>query len=482
MSVLNKDQEAEIGDLIKKLSTLIINVAEEEVPKSKKERIKEEFMHYSTPEFVYNMNGPDTGPIKTDRIVKEHWYINLLPAKIAKIALDRDGKSYVNRIEQISEESRKYMNYNLNVGVNAMINLLPIALSAAFIDHLEDKQHTTDIAISNIVNIINDEPQDSKIILKLENIFLGVKEIKILISKSSYTLRQTESKDLEYDEPVNAIPYMYALGKNPKLILKPPSAIMKINIPTKSADIFFSAEAEKVIPILRLFKVGGVSYLTYNRISDAVIGFQGWETEPLNFISGQHLEKNYWINKSDINRFSKFFIAMINNIPKSFYDPFKIFSEANTEYIDFAYNRYCESLLNLRSNSRKISEAIMGLESLYSDNSHTEVSYKLRIRIAKIMGYLGKSPISVLEDIKYAYGERSKFLHGNNTKKTRETNQLLLNIQDYLRISIVFFVLSVKNNKNRLIGYLDKAVVDTNSEEVLINEFKIKSVQELIEW
>ena len=101
MSVLNKDQEAEIGDLIKKLSTLIINVAEEEVPKSKKERIKEEFMHYSTPEFVYNMNGPDTGPIKTDRIVKEHWYINLLPAKIAKIALDRDGKSYVNRIEQI---------------------------------------------------------------------------------------------------------------------------------------------------------------------------------------------------------------------------------------------------------------------------------------------------------------------------------------------------------------------------------------------
>ena len=476
--ILNKEQEAEIRDLIIKLSKLIIDNAEAKASKSKTKIIKEEFMRLSAPEFVYNAQGIDIGNIKFDKVFEEH-YINenLSPTEIETIALNQGGDLLIKRIKQIVRESRKEIKYNLNLVINNAIFSLPILLASKLINSSEDRNHVIEVAISYIIHIINDEPIDSKIILKLENIFLEKKGIELNVGKCKYVLRQTEAKDIEYEEPIGTFAYLQKGILD--IIANPPSAILEINTPTKLNSMFIPKDAEKAIHILRLFKVGGVSYTRYSIIRDNIIDFLDSEREPFSFMK-EYLGEKYWINESEIPKFSKFFIAMLKEIPESLGDAFRKFNGENRDYIVFAYDRYCESLLRSRSNNRKISEVIIGLESLYSDNDPAQVSYKLRIRVAKIMQYLGKSPIQVFKDIKDAYAERSKFLHGNNSKKLYATDQLLLSIQDYLRISIVFFVLSVKNNKSEFIKYLDNAIVDNNSEIELIKKFGIGLVRDIL--
>ena len=121
---------------------------------------------------------------------------------------------------------------------------------------------------------------------------------------------------------------------------------------------------------------------------------------------------------------------------------------------------------------RKITEIIMGLESLYLQNEKETLGYKLKYRIAQIANLLDHNHDHDLnlKILALSYAIRSAFAHGSpksdSTKKELaklpkdfDITYYLLNL---LRQSILVF-LFLTINKKELIALLDKSFVDDKS-------------------
>ena len=135
-----------------------------------------------------------------------------------------------------------------------------------------------------------------------------------------------------------------------------------------------------------------------------------------------------------------------------------------------AYSRYYDSLLKGSSDSR-IASIMACLETLLGESP--EISYKLQIRIARLLSTLGFDPNIVIQDILLAYKIRSSFVHGSEEHRTKELNKrfykgrmgkeaILLKIQEYTRI-VFLVVLLYGKEKKELIHFLTMAQVDTSS-------------------
>ena len=107
--------------------------------------------------------------------------------------------------------------------------------------------------------------------------------------------------------------------------------------------------------------------------------------------------------------------------------------------INIAYNRYKESLTRHISLDEKLTFSIMGLEALFLSGNN-ELSYQLRVKAAKLLGYLNEPPEEVLTNIKKAYNIRSKYLHGSVLRETKneEASQLLDSGRHYPCIIFIY--------------------------------------------
>lgn len=109
----------------------------------------------------------------------------------------------------------------------------------------------------------------------------------------------------------------------------------------------------------------------------------------------------------------------------------------------------------------------MGLESLYLTENQ-ELSYRLRTRIARVFGLLGRDPYAAKNIANDAYNVRSAFVHGNRVKKDDSKTiikrygnfEALLNaVLDQLRIAIVALRLSGLD-KEEFIKLIDNSFID----------------------
>ena len=122
---------------------------------------------------------------------------------------------------------------------------------------------------------------------------------------------------------------------------------------------------------------------------------------------------------------------------------------------------------------KRISSAVMGLEALYlSPSEQQEMSYRLRMRVSKLLGLIGYNPSEAKERIKDAYDVRSTYVHGGMLKqrdrqkyerKYGNLNKFRKSIMDYLRASIV--ALLHRPSKTSLIQKTDDSFLDSNKEE-----------------
>jgi hypothetical protein len=147
-----------------------------------------------------------------------------------------------------------------------------------------------------------------------------------------------------------------------------------------------------------------------------------------------------------------------------------------SNYLTIAYNRYSEALLKNGLFERRVANAVMGLEALIlKPGEKQELTYRLGIRISKLLSQLGYSPHEARNVINDAYKVRNLFAHGGQLdykgkkkleSKYHDIKNLLLPTLNYLRILLVVMILT-KKGKDEFIDLIDDSLVDKEKETQL---------------
>jgi len=143
----------------------------------------------------------------------------------------------------------------------------------------------------------------------------------------------------------------------------------------------------------------------------------------------------------------------------------KIFTklmEIKESEIHIAANRL--NLCYLReSEEDNILDAIIGLETLISDDNLSEMTYKLSIRLgalSMISKPEGKNPFQVFKEIKKIYSYRSAIVHGSSDKNKKKKEKsfsdnpelsISSNAVEYLRMALIVLIENPKYRKSEKI-------------------------------
>lgn len=126
---------------------------------------------------------------------------------------------------------------------------------------------------------------------------------------------------------------------------------------------------------------------------------------------------------------------------------------------------------------RKLMTAVMGLESLFTfEKDRGENAFKLGIRVAKLLGLLNFDAEKVRALVEEAYVFRNKVVHGSyiSQKDRIKMNEILVCILNFLRVSLIIFLLSQEIEKDKMIDIIDKSSISDIQNENLKKMLKSK--------
>jgi len=281
----------------------------------------------------------------------------------------------------------------------------------------------------------------------LHGLYLEDESIKI---SESILLRKSVPHDLEEIERLRSgsLRSMYSV----------PTSIIEI-ISKSSSIMFGSTELSTVLTILHLYRLSSI--VSYHNItaSTSVI----WPGS-YNFSSSLHRPFNrhsYSVTSTESNELVTFYNLLKNKV-----------AETNTKNkenasISIALSRYSNALLEDVESERKLFSIVSGLEALYTQSGeYGESAYRLALRIGKILGMLGMSSINIQVDMTKSYKIRNKVGHGMllDEKDRKESIELEKKLLEYLRLSIIIFLLSIEEkSKGRIIDEIDKSMINDES-------------------
>jgi len=343
-------------------------------------------------------------------------------------------------------------------------------------------QRLDDNRINKIIDIflkeIYQQPIEYTLEVGIEGLVL--KDIDLIEFKKDsfgFVLRRIKKEDLEKE-----VPY-YQLNQN---FNKCPPAILNI-ICYEDSQSKRQYLVHKSIAILRLFKPGGVDYVFYKTNGETIT--KRSRLDVIGVVSKNEITNSpikSYIGEDDKQKLKYFWKAIDKVLPESFYG----FGEKELNHLLIAYNRYCDALLRrLSTLEERVATTIIGLESLLLCEN-VEISFRFRIRGAKILSFLGYSASEVKDTLNLGYEIRSAFVHGDDIKLEKSSKKLtnkypqkedfLLKILDYLRILIIitFFLLEnerfVKNKNGKIIflkenflKLVDDSLIEKSQEDCL---------------
>jgi hypothetical protein len=318
-----------------------------------------------------------------------------------------------------------------------------------------------DAEIDNIIDRFSrdlaGEPIAYKAEMQLQGIALRPERILLDVG---VTIRQPVTEDLELT--VHAVPF--GSQDQPR-----PSAIVDIEVLAgKGQQRLLQTKAEECVALLRLFKVGSVRWVTLDMKSES-LAHSGLLPARMGSGSGLASLDTCLITEDDKDKLKAFWRVMGAALPKDIYS-----SPKEVSHLTLAYDRYSDALLQNGVVERRIANAAMGLEALWLDEMQ-ELSFRLSLRVSKLLSLMGKQPLEVRGVINDAYRIRSTFAHGGhleykNKKKLEskygEVKEILHRVLDYLRVSIIAMVLCRKG-KHEFIGLIDDALLDPEKNEEL---------------
>lgn len=311
--------------------------------------------------------------------------------------------------------------------------------------------------ITTFMSELDSAPIEHHLIAFIDGVYSKVGTIEL---NSEVRLRNPKPSDLEYEYYISPffIPsYRPATGELP-------SAVIEIKMRAKS-DFAIQEERERVLNVLRLFRLGSVYTQWSSLSSKSVMWIRGISTS-WGFQRYAPLYK-YVVDESNAADFKKFFDIFEPLVP------FKA-TERQLEGLSVALNWYNNALLEPVEIERKLMMTVMGLESLYSlPSDRGEIEFRLSSRVAKFLGLLGKDPIGIRGNIQKSYKIRSKVAHGFvvSAEKRAEIGGLLREVLEYLRKSLVIFP-QVGLSKNGLVSLIDNSMVSDSVSEELKEKIK----------
>jgi len=279
------------------------------------------------------------------------------------------------------------------------------------------------------------------------------------IIKSTLSGLHFEREEFQINEHIK---YYYGLkGQAPN---KPKEDILEIKkqFPNEVGSIIY---LNRVLDSIRLFNLNSV----YS-IEDEVTKISIIDPSSTPIYSERSYSSYFetTIQKSQENDFRNFVNTILQYLEKYESDD-ELFRS-----IAIAIERYRWTVLERIPVDRKLMYAIMGFEPLFfSAKENTSSSYQLSLRLTVLLDCFGLADKHTRENITKAYQYRNDVVHGKKYDKEdfNEMEKLFPIISNYLRISIIFFILNKPHRKKQapsLIKILDKAILDTSSHQEII--------------
>jgi len=436
--------EIPLLDLVKKLTLSI----KEFVEKGKKEGTlipySQQYSKWKLKDFKYTDTGVQSSGAQGKHIKKLDWD----GPGIIVIEEIENTELYKDLLDKLSAIS----DFNSSILYNFILKISHQCLYAEKINDSKLFEYA-----ERFTREINGEPMKTGAEIELVGIALRSKSINI---SKLVNIKQTTLEDVETETPE------YIGGHFDDHVY--PSAIMNLNAYEKfGTDL--QHEVERVIALLRLFKCGSIRWSKYRMHSDGFSGFTGGELSA----GRTHVLDTALIRESEEEELKKFWFRMWDKVPISFFR----FGESANSFRDIAYQRYTDALFELGPIERRISSTMMGLEGIFlrDRDEQQELSYRLRLRIAKVMKFFGYDPFEVKRIIRDCYGVRSRFVHGgilsHNSKQELEErygsiNELRLKLLNYLRISLVITIF-MSTSKDDFVSKIDNSFLESKSETKL---------------
>lgn len=318
-------------------------------------------------------------------------------------------------------------------------------IKATYIDSYEEE-------LEIFLDDLEGKPPKWKIIAKMKG--LVPKKTSMLINKN-ILIRQIKKEDLTYTS--------YASGLGGSFYMRLPHSIFEMTIRGHPPHI--QHELDKIIALLTLYRVAAVGCDSYRLTSSSFLSLHGgtissgkyYSNEPILILSDEDNDK--------LNIFINTFGPILKNI--------KI-SERPLTFIDISLRRYSDSVRLSISIEEKFLLVMMGLEALYLDYSY-EARFRLSIRVSKIMELLDNNSSKVYTNMLKAYEFRSSYVHGSkiSDKDKENANSMIIFIQDYLRKSLLLWLIlniNTKKKKKNFLREVDASLIDPETQSILMNK------------
>ena len=344
-------------------------------------------------------------------------------------------------------------------------------------------------AINIFLNDINQAPFKCGVNIKLIGVLINSHTpLEFSINDCKIILRQIQVEDLE--EKCIIYPYLqysYLYRKNFGI-----DGIATIES-YLSQSWKIQNEVEKLIAIFRLFRVSRATYISYNLYSNDAIVQRRKIGGTISKIDDPDINSvpKIKMTEGNIESFINFYTKIADYIPVNLYRQGD--GQAGMIHLLIAYQHYCQALLSRTRIEEKITNAVIGLESLILAENQ-EIAFRFCVRGAKILSLLNYSPIEVKKNLKVAYNIRSTFVHGDDIELEKEVRKLdsnyqsqdfLLKILDYLRILIISTICLSKNSefisdKKGIINFEKRKFLELVDDSLIdkIQESKLQGILE----
>jgi len=428
------------------LSALLLSFAEKVIKKleqleetgkfTKKQLI---YQKPSVSNFKYNDGGSVSYNTSFEDILKEHQFLT-------------DRKSFIEtNVKTISEYSQiitaitKRSICSINEA-DAIINHLIRYLEGNYTS-LQSSQRSLFETIATFLSDIDNTPTIWKVTAFLKGIWLKEESYQIT---DEIIIRRPKASDYEKENFVLESQFGFGFPSA--------SAVLELNL-TCSSSLQVQQEIGLLVNLLRLFKLGSVTYEKYLWTSNSItrIGAQM-------FIGAKDVTYyKYELDSQKIPELSNFIPIMKPCFPNM------DLNIQNPEIGAIAFNRYLDALIRRGPPESRITSAITCLESLYlKGEERMELSHRLAQRVSNLLRLLDLDyrPLEVYNKLILAYDMRSTFIHGGFTKEEHRSRlpALCETVMQYARVSLlVFFQLKETLEKEQLINKLDNSLLDANS-------------------
>jgi uncharacterized protein YeeX (DUF496 family) len=289
----------------------------------------------------------------------------------------------------------------------------------------------------------------------LDGIYLETDLIEI---NDSIKIKKPEPKDLEYKFSRGIFPPLTELTSTHGF----PSAIMCLKYRVEGAPEMQNS-IDKIINILRLYKVGSISRIKTKFSSPTTLQFIG--TVSRSYITSTNFK--YGLKKEDEEQLRIFFKVINSKIPDEVVQK----GTGEVDFITIAFDRYNDSILKQDVPESRLLSAIMSLEALYlKDDEMSELSERLAQRTALTLSFFDYDPLKVFNIIKRSYNIRSRFVHGSKIGKDDQKDVMILveKVIEYTRRSLIIYLqINESIDKNKFLNLLSKSLLDKDAKEKL---------------